>query len=77
MKQITWPTAAILIASLAAITIVYLAGPKLGVPAESHTAVVAAVGAIGTTLLALAKALLGQDADNDGIPDLLDEVTKP
>lgn len=50
----------------------YLAGPPLGVPPESHAALVAGIGALGGLALAFVRPLLSRDADGDGIPDVID-----
>ena len=59
----------LLIAVLIAILLAYLFGPTLGVPEESHAALVAGVGSCGGLLLALAHRLFLRDSDGDGESD--------
>jgi len=66
----SWPTAIVLIVALVALAAAYLAGPSLGVPAESHAELVGALGALAAIVLGLMRSILGRDEDGDGTPDV-------
>ncbi len=72
MKKIQWPTAIVLIVTIVALAVVYLAGPSVGVPDESHSTVVTGIAALGALVLASMQKLIGGDKDRDGIPAILD-----
>lgn len=71
LKRLNGYTAAVLIVVIVAITVAYLAGPSLGVPEESHSKLVAGIGAVGALVLAWMRGLLSRDQDNNGVPDVL------
>ncbi len=53
MKRIQWPTAIVMVVFMLAITAAYLAGPALGVPEDSHKALVAGIGLLAAPALAM------------------------
>jgi hypothetical protein len=58
MKRIQWPTAIVTVVFVLAITAAYLAGPALGVPEDSHKALVAGIGVLAVPVLAMMQKLL-------------------
>ena len=77
--KIQWSTAALLIAVLFLLAAAYLFGPALGVPEESHVALVTGLAALCASALAIVGPVvvrvLAKDTDGDGIPDAWDRKT--
>lgn len=71
-------TAALLMLTIVLIFVAYAFGPALGVPPESHTALVGGVSSVCALVLAAAQSLfqkaIAKDTDHDGVSDFLDET---
>lgn len=75
MKRIQWPTAIVMIVALLILGAAYLAGPSLGVPAESHVQLMSALSGFFMLVLGVMRSVFTKDSDGDGLPDALDRPT--
>ena len=64
-KKLEWPTAAVLMVAMLAIAATVLAGPALGMSADTLQTVLASEGILGAIALGVMRQLLAADGGDD------------